>query len=105
MKNSNIGTFEITGNIQVEVVSDSGLASGDDKFSLRVALPELSNVSCQQSDVYIGVKHPIPFPGQKTFKLRTWKVLEVTTTSVSKHGQSHCERCKAGTFRSKYEYR
>jgi len=91
MKNGNIGTIEITSNIQVGVVFNSGLASGDYEFSLRVTLPEFPDFPRQRSDVYICVKHPITSSCQKQLKFRTRKRLEITTTSVSEHGQGHCE--------------
>jgi hypothetical protein len=91
MKNSDIGAIETTRNIQVSVVFNSGLASRDYEFSLRVMIPEFPDFARQRSDVYICVKHPIASPRQKQLKFRTWKRLEITTASVSEHGEGHCE--------------
>jgi hypothetical protein len=91
MKDGGIGTSEITRDIQGGVVHSSAIGNGDYEFGLRVTIPEFPDPPRQRSDVDVCVKHPISFSRQKQLKFGSWKRLEITTASVSKHGQGHCE--------------
>jgi hypothetical protein len=91
MKNGNISAIEIIQNIQIVVIYNSGLASGDYEFSLRVTLPESSGFTRQRSDVHICVKNSVTSSCKEHLKLRTRERLEITAASVSEHGKGHCK--------------
>jgi hypothetical protein len=91
MKNGNSSAIEIIQNIQIVIICNSGLASGEYEFSLRVTLPESPGFPRQRSDVHICVKNSITSSRKKHLKFGTWKRLEITAASVSEHGQGHCK--------------